>query len=112
MIAANLVLPDFFIHALEVLVLVYIHAAVPVDRLIDFILTLDREFGDRRIEVGGFEEVEIDELLPKPSQFGEYFVIFRERDPGEIDLQELGILRAVGVRIEDGIYVIEYFLRR
>lgn len=101
LVAADLEVPHRLGDAAEVLGRVDPHPAVFVARLHDDIIAADGVGGDEVFDQRAFEQVQVDQFFALFHERGEEGFIAGERDAREIDLEELGVARAVRGTVKD-----------
>lgn len=120
LVAADLVGPDLFGDAVEVLPLgvnidpLFFSVVVP-GLLLGFPHAVGAAFGelgDGGIELGGFEKMQIHKFLPHTGQLLEELKVLGEGNAREVGPQEFGVLFPVGGGIADGVDVGQDILRR
>jgi hypothetical protein len=112
-------LPDLFGNALEVLRLVDVdeaRLAFLVDHelgeaLLYNVVSRHGIAGEKLGELGRLQQMQRYQFLTQEAELLEEFPVGGQGNPGEVDLQELGIAQTVGGRVEDGIDVVENVLR-
>ncbi len=116
LVAADMEIPHLRRHALKILCFVDVDAPpfwlvrrLQVLDLLHHVIAIDGKGHGQLAEL--FHQMQADQSLTEFAERAEQVNIGGQGQTGEIYLEELGIARAIGRRMKDGVHVMEHILR-